>query len=1041
MVKEEIMRKIKTKPKFASGTGKKGVPPLVNIDSTLQANKKLDFVRRLYEPNTPSIPTPPEVEGYVPGQTSTHLLGYDPKSRRVYPRVVNQGGRLNFLQPDPAYDYADSTGEFIEFPTAEQAKFFTQNYKRGKGVLPSYNGGTGKKGVEKDPNIHGPIGFLNSYYNSPEFANRGGINVVANMQAGRYKPIKNAFDFSFANPVEGTIYLSDQQAKSSGMDINNDVLPHEYSHLTRGLSSPDEALKIASLNKRAGKAVPLLKSFIKSNNNYYGDKVTKKLIDLGIDTHTIDPDENYADLNSLRYLMYKQGIYDTRKGPMSMEHLQKAMSDPYIKKQFTFKRMLENFEPQNIVELNNKVAKNKPVTPSFKNGGTVMPTTNKTRKIPTTKEVPTFNKQQYDDMAEWNYYMEPLRNKLRAKNPETFDPFTQSVTQARTGAYGDQGTQFGRYELSQLAGGFKQNPLTEEEIQESLKGVTPYGGQNPYERFNALKNQFFAFDEAGYSKRPQATPGLDYNQVYPLRTSSYGSPEYEYTPQIVNGQLVVNGQPVSPTSPLRPRTDIAGKGEGYAMGSSGVPSRRIKVTDDEFGKTPQGRQGRFRGQGGIDNVDAEVPVGTKIFSNDIKLDGKSMSDRAALRASREARIAKILEKDDQDAIAKNTLKRIKNQNKMQEEQDLQYQEMLAPQDMIGAGDMPQYQTGTSGVPYEYDAIGNRWGQYMPQQYPVNLGPTQGMQGGWYPGKQNTSVPTQSEVSPFNTTGTFNSLFEAKPRGGINASNLYQSPPSTYTGGNAVAGINPVALDKPMAGADIDFSKALQDVPMSDIQNELGGVGAEGGAGKGIMAGNVAGAIGMGINAIGPILSTLANRRATKPNINRWEGYGKDALDTNEAAVDALNFSANENAINNAISRNTANQGIDNSVSSLNVGRAMKAMGNYAADRNANMGNAAFAGQRSDLFNQRSQMLLNRDSAVMGGRTARDEREAQDRDAFYTALNRDIGNVGTSFQEYGRNMNQEQFNQDYLDMLPYTSTYGTGFQRRRGRLVPTTTKTS
>src|ERR1019366_8255739 len=45
------------------------------VDDILSKHKDLDWVQRLYQKNTPSIPTPPDIEGYQPGQTSTHLMG------------------------------------------------------------------------------------------------------------------------------------------------------------------------------------------------------------------------------------------------------------------------------------------------------------------------------------------------------------------------------------------------------------------------------------------------------------------------------------------------------------------------------------------------------------------------------------------------------------------------------------------------------------------------------------------------------------------------------------------------------------------------------------------------------------------------------------------------------------------------------------------------------------------------------------------------------------------------------------------------------
>jgi hypothetical protein len=102
------------------------------IDSTLVANNKLDFVKRLYKPKK-DMPTP-EGEG-KPGDRSTHLMSYDPGSKRVYPKVVNQNNRLTYKTGDDAYNYADKTKEYIEFPTAEKAAWFSSNYKSGTGVL------------------------------------------------------------------------------------------------------------------------------------------------------------------------------------------------------------------------------------------------------------------------------------------------------------------------------------------------------------------------------------------------------------------------------------------------------------------------------------------------------------------------------------------------------------------------------------------------------------------------------------------------------------------------------------------------------------------------------------------------------------------------------------------------------------------------------------------------------------------------------------------------------------------------------------------
>jgi hypothetical protein len=102
------------------------------VDSTLTANRKLDFVKRLYNPKK-DIPTP-KGKG-KPTDRSTHLMSYDPGSKRVYPEVVNENNKLTYKEGDAAYDYADKTKEYIEFPTLEKAKWFSSNYKSGTNVL------------------------------------------------------------------------------------------------------------------------------------------------------------------------------------------------------------------------------------------------------------------------------------------------------------------------------------------------------------------------------------------------------------------------------------------------------------------------------------------------------------------------------------------------------------------------------------------------------------------------------------------------------------------------------------------------------------------------------------------------------------------------------------------------------------------------------------------------------------------------------------------------------------------------------------------
>jgi hypothetical protein len=132
---------------YMQGGGLWDTDKVAYLDSTINANKNLEFIRRAIENDGPSIPTPKGAPGYGKGMTSSHLMTYDPKSRRSYPELVNINGTLKYLTGDDAYNYAEDTGEYIQFPTAEQANYFSQNYKKSNYVK------VGKQPLEKKHGI------------------------------------------------------------------------------------------------------------------------------------------------------------------------------------------------------------------------------------------------------------------------------------------------------------------------------------------------------------------------------------------------------------------------------------------------------------------------------------------------------------------------------------------------------------------------------------------------------------------------------------------------------------------------------------------------------------------------------------------------------------------------------------------------------------------------------------------------------------------------------------------------------------------------
>lgn len=139
------------------------------VDSVNNANINKNFIQRMYLKNGPSV--------QIPGQEgrSTHFM--EESDGKIYPTVVQSQGRssvqyINESDKNAAYNYAMKTGQFIQFPTVEQAQWYSNNgYKTGKGVLSEFaNGGytvtrsSDRKG--KTHKVTGPDGTVKYFGDS-----------------------------------------------------------------------------------------------------------------------------------------------------------------------------------------------------------------------------------------------------------------------------------------------------------------------------------------------------------------------------------------------------------------------------------------------------------------------------------------------------------------------------------------------------------------------------------------------------------------------------------------------------------------------------------------------------------------------------------------------------------------------------------------------------------------------------------------------------------------------------------------------------------
>ena len=111
-------------------------------DSVMMANKDLNFVKRYLMPDLyPKLQTNRLMgaEGMIAApkeEMTTHWMSHDPETMRVFPQVAMINGKLQDLG-ERAYDYANKTGEFIQFKTPEEAEWFAANGYKNAGQMTS----------------------------------------------------------------------------------------------------------------------------------------------------------------------------------------------------------------------------------------------------------------------------------------------------------------------------------------------------------------------------------------------------------------------------------------------------------------------------------------------------------------------------------------------------------------------------------------------------------------------------------------------------------------------------------------------------------------------------------------------------------------------------------------------------------------------------------------------------------------------------------------------------------------------------------------
>lgn len=360
-------------------------------------------------------------------------------------------------------------------------------------------------------------------------------------------------------------------------------------------------------------------------------------------------------------------------------------------------------------------------------------------------------------------------------------------------------------------------------------------------------------------------------------------------------------------------------------------------------------------------VDMNVPVGTKIFSDRLEIDGKSMQQRKAARERRLGKLNSTFDKHMPTNVARNTKNRMSSNIQAEEAQDMQLQEaankIYAP---------PQEQQEQMA-----------YGGYKRMKYPY---------GGYEDGLD--MIPTSA-------------MDRMSPSYGVN---MY-----------------PNAVDRTLNRTSPDYSvispvAAANPVVANPTPRPIGQLGA----------GDYVGMAGTAFNTIAPILNTLRAKKMTAPVMNRFEGVGQRAIESNDQAQ---NYVAGQKANAMTDIDTSANASMirnRNSARGVNTQRALDTITDIVRGKSRNAVGDTFSRQMTGLMGQRGALTNFQDIHEAQGQTAADTANAMNRDNYYSNMAQNLTNAGEGIQTIGRDLNAAKTNRVDANLISQLSQYGLAF---------------
>lgn len=499
---------------------------------------------------------------------------------------------------------------------------------------------------------------------------------------------------------------------------------------------------------------------------------------------------------------------------------------------------------------------------------------------------------------------------------------------------------------------------------------------------------------------------------------------------------------------------------GFGGDVSAMP---VEIEGDETVEYPNGQVVQYEGpsheSGGID---MNLPEGTEVYSKRIKKYNKTLADRKAERTKQLDKIQKRADKNQYDVLLQGTVGRVSANNKLLDEQDKTIQGMV--RDTVTINSLNQKYKAAYGIPpwLQYQNMARNGGQI--RLYGEN-GLFQKSNGAYDLGDLNGTVVTvnapaaqQPLAREANVTiGTPTMLAHAQRTIPLmdNSNALRMSP-------NAVG--SPTMLNRAKVPS-MDNSNALGISPNVNIgrpdeynfplniasKNKPGktkssninwsGIGKTlGNAVNGVLGQmpSVTDMFGMYAQYRGAkdlMNNTIENLNATQPNINPYEHYGEQGLNTLDTMAKYFTSQRDNQYQDLERQRNQIAERNRNSARGINTLRALDLISDAQLQKGKQSIDNAYNQQMANLNYNKANKQDMRDRMFMSGEQQRDLANRQDIDNYYTNRAQDLSTKYQMYQQLAREMNNIRNQRESRHMIEAMSPYGSRWDSVQRKWVP------